>query len=237
MPEDPLKFRCYRCNQLIGVPPKRAGSVIACPKCKAELKVPEPQEQAAAVGVGSFGQNSSPQPFPPGLPADLSPTSSPGPIPSFMEEIAAAIPDDLASLRPEDIRVEAEFADLVVTVSERGSSSPTATAAQVPGPTSEPLASARRPAVVAPRPINTVPDPSPPRFEPLEEPPVDVAIGTVLPNINIEPATILPAGRETHPVSEVVLQPATVLAWSLLVLMALPLAFVAGLLMGHFVWK
>jgi hypothetical protein len=38
-------------------------------------------------------------------------------------------------------------------------------------------------------------------------------------------------------VSEVILQPATVLAWSLLVLLALPMAFLAGLLLGHFVWR
>ncbi len=44
-------------------------------------------------------------------------------------------------------------------------------------------------------------------------------------------------GRPMQPVSEVVLQPATVLAWSLLVLLALPMAFLAGLMIGHFVWK
>ena len=51
---------------------------------------------------------------------------------------------------------------------------------------------------------------------------MDVGTSTALPAITIEPATILPPSREIRPVSEVVLQPATVLAWSLLVLMAFP---------------
>jgi hypothetical protein len=59
----------------------------------------------------------------------------------------------------------------------------------------------------------------------------------VLPEISIEPPTILPRDHQVRHVREVVLQPATVLAWSLLVLLAVPLAFVAGLLMGHYVWK
>jgi hypothetical protein len=36
---------------------------------------------------------------------------------------------------------------------------------------------------------------------------------------------------------DVVLPPGVVLAWSLLVLAAIPLAFVTGLLVGHFLWK
>jgi hypothetical protein len=154
-----------------------------------------------------------------------------------MEEIAAAIPDDLASLRPEDIRVEAEFADRVITVTEPVT--PTLPAVVKPEPASDPQpgGSAGRSAWIEPGPIEAPPKQMPPRIMPVEEPPVEVAIDTILPKITIEPATILPAGREIRPVSEVVLQPATVLAWSLLVLMALPMAFVAGLLMGHFVWK
>ncbi len=40
MPAELLKFRCYRCNQLLAVAPSRAGSVVACPRCKAELQIP-----------------------------------------------------------------------------------------------------------------------------------------------------------------------------------------------------
>ncbi len=182
-------------------------------------------------------------------------------MPSFMEEIAAAIPDDLATLRPEDIRVEAEFVDLVVTTDEGiGSSAPAA-----PGPQLEKLpgyldpveleayfartsAPADPPPVVRADPppvVRAEPTPvvraDPPRVLPPEprpeEPPVDPAIGAVLPAIKIETPTLLPPGRQLQAVSEVILQPATVLAWSLLVLLALPMAFLAGLLLGHFVWK
>jgi hypothetical protein len=40
-------------------------------------------------------------------------------------------------------------------------------------------------------------------------------------------------GANIRPASEVVLPPAAVLAWSLVVLMALPMPFLAGLLIGH----
>jgi len=160
-----------------------------------------------------------------------------------MEEIAAAIPDDLATLRPEDIRVEAEFVDLIVTTSE--GVTPPAPAAKVPQ--SEPLPGdpveveayfAQTPPPAEPPPVvrAELPPVLPPEPRP-EEPPVDPAIGAVLPAIKIETPTLLPPGRQLQAVSEVILQPATVLAWSLLVLLALPMAFLAGLLMGHFVWK
>src|SRR5438270_499892 len=109
MAEGPLKFRCYQCNQLLGVPPKRAGSVIACPRCGADLLVPRPES---------------------------------GPAP-----------------------------------------------------------------------------------------------GTVMPEISIEPPSILPAYRQTGPVREVLIQPAVLLVWSMIVLLSLPMAFIAGLLIGHFLWR
>src|SRR5262249_27680993 len=37
-----IKVRCYRCNQLLAVPPNKAGAVVSCPKCKAELLIPTP---------------------------------------------------------------------------------------------------------------------------------------------------------------------------------------------------
>jgi hypothetical protein len=176
-----------------------------------------------------------------------------------MQEIAAAIPDDLAGLRPEDIRVEAEFVDLVVTTSE-GSTSPAPAAleprfeklpgdpievgayfAQTPVQTEPPpFVRAEPPPVVRAEPPPVVRAEPPPfvRAEPRPvEPPVEPAIGAALPAIEIETPTLLPRGRQLQAVSEVILQPATVLAWSLLVLMAIPMAFIAGLLLGHFVWR
>jgi hypothetical protein len=248
MPDERLKFRCYRCNQLLGAPAKKVGSVVSCPRCKAELKVPVPDEQAAEVEAGEVN---------PGLAAprarDDEARASQGvgnPLPSFMEEIAAAIPDDLATLRPEDIRVEANFVDLVVTTSE-----PAAAVAVPAEPTSErsPVAPTSERSPVAPVPTElppATPAPSagpPPELAPTVpkaapivptlNQPVDTAPGSALPAINIEPPSILPPGREFRTAQEVVLQPATVLAWSLLVLIALPMAFIAGLLIGHFIWR
>jgi hypothetical protein len=56
-------------------------------------------------------------------------------------------------------------------------------------------------------------------------------------SIEIERPTILPPGSELRRVSEVVLPASVVVAWSLFALLGIGLAFVAGLLMGHFIWK
>ena len=47
-----LKIRCYRCNQLLAVAPSKAGTVVACPKCKADLLIPRPEPQPPADGAG-----------------------------------------------------------------------------------------------------------------------------------------------------------------------------------------
>ncbi len=45
----PIKFRCHHCQQLLGVSRNRAGGVVACPRCAAELVVPEPDESVVVV--------------------------------------------------------------------------------------------------------------------------------------------------------------------------------------------
>ncbi len=277
MPDDHLRFRCYRCNQLLGASAKRAGSIITCPKCGAELKVPRPDEQMVAADASRSGPGLGTESRVPARPSPLTAKSGGSGLPAFMDEIAAAIPDDLATLRPEDIRVEAGFGDLVVTTSEglvtrvpgeeeshggplagdptelnayfAQSSPPTELPQEVPA---EPpsIFQAQAVPIVPPQPPPVVPiQPSPPApaqamvvapapVPPRSaDPPVDLGLDEVLPAIKIETTSLLPPARQVQPVNEVILQPATVLAWSLLVLMALPLAFLAGLLMGHFVWK
>lgn len=80
----------------------------------------------------------------------------------------------------------------------------------------------------------------------VQEPPADVLFPSltieapgdpVLPPIRYETPPIRPAASDAPRAADVVLPPAVVLAWSLLVLMAVPAAFVAGLLIGHFIWK
>lgn len=145
------------------------------------------------------------------------------PVPeSTPAEPGPPLPPDLATLRPEDIRVEPEFANIVITPA-------------------------------SPRPGPKPPD-SAPTVEPEEAPSTDVAvepeppapaetitIGTgdevVIPPIQFEPPSLAARESSSRAASEVVLSPAVVLAWSLLVLLAVPLAFLAGLLTGHFLWR
>ena len=178
-----------------------------CYRCNKPLGAPA-RKAGAVVNCPQCGSELR-IPAPEAAPADPSPPGSP-------------LPPDLATLRPEDIRVEPEFANIVITPAR-------------------------------PRPASSPPEPAP-AVEPEEAPATDVAeepeppapaetitIGTgdevVIPPIQFEPPSL--AARETpsRGAHEVVLSPAVVLAWSLLVLLAVPLAFLAGLLTGHFLWK
>ncbi|WP_154673841.1 hypothetical protein [Singulisphaera acidiphila] len=76
----PLKFRCYQCNQLLGVSRGRIGTVVACPKCRADLIVPDPDE--ADQGADSFQSS------------------------RLAEASDEGISLDFLDIRPEDIRVE-----------------------------------------------------------------------------------------------------------------------------------
>jgi len=159
------------------------------------------------------------------------PRSETGSIPSFMYELGHAIPEDLVALRPEDIRVEAEFADLVITTNEPTSLAAEPVAAPEPvGYTAEPISAETFLADVPP--VSRISTQAS-----AEQPPVDAAPGTVLPEISIEPPSVLPVNRHTGPVREVLIQPAVLLVWSMIVLLSLPLAFIAGLLIGHFLWR
>jgi hypothetical protein len=154
-----------------------------------------------------------------------------GSIASFMHEPSSAIPEDLVALRPEDIRVEAEFVDLVVTTDEPTSLTvESATASEPVGFPVEPVSAETFLAEVPPvSRISTQ--------VMAEQPPSGGAPGAVLPEISIEPPSILPASRHSGPVREVLIQPAVLLVWSMIVLLSLPMAFIAGLLIGHFLWK
>ncbi len=60
----------------------------------------------------------------------------------------------------------------------------------------------------------------------------------VIPPIQIETLTIRPpADAEPRAIHQVVLPASFVLAWMMFVLAALPMAFLAGLMIGHFIWK
>jgi phage FluMu protein Com len=239
MPAELVKFRCYRCNQLLAVSPSKVGAIVACPKCQADLVVPgaetqikvEPRPQPkgpAAVGTGGPGE----------------PTSRPVPLPGFFGETPPEIPAEVADLRPEDLRVEAEFfANLTRKPPEpepipapsipEPISPEIATLAPTPPPPIPKVASPFRPPDVfsaAPETVDMMPKPTAamPVFAPVE---------SVVPPIQIETTDLRTPVDQPRIVHEVILPASVVLAWSLFVLAAITLSFLAGLLVGHFLWR
>lgn len=43
----PIRFRCYYCDQLMGIARRKAGTVVVCPKCKGQVVVPSPEPDSA----------------------------------------------------------------------------------------------------------------------------------------------------------------------------------------------
>jgi phage FluMu protein Com len=268
-----LKFRCYQCNQLLGATPNKAGSIVTCPKCSAELLIPIPELRAdegstiqarpAAPVRTKVRGDARPKPElefeapAESIAAATAVQTVPKPQPSSqsIDELAAALPPDLIDLKPEDLRVEAEFFESLT----RQVPAPPPGVEQAPWPALEALEAQVRseafatpalgppavespvvrstPAVspfVATQTVNLVPAAA----EPLTPPPVPQRAEAALigPSIEIEHPTILPPGTEIRRIREVVLPASVVLSWSLFVLLGIALSFVAGLLMGHFLW-
>lgn len=190
----PIKFRCYRCNQLLGVARSKVGMVVSCPKCAADLVVPDLDEAAATPSSSSTNN------------ADL--TSA------FLSELASGMPLAIPDIRPEDIRVEPGLPF---------ESYPPAPAEPEPGPSP--------PAYREPIPSPAEPPPSP---KPIASEPVFEA---AVPPIRVEPPRLAferaPAVRSR----DLVLPRSVVAFWSLFVLLAQALAFLAGLLAGHYLWR
>lgn len=263
-----LKVRCYRCNQLLAVAPSKAGTVVACPKCKAELLIPRPEpqpaEEPADPGVLALKSGTFPA-LAPVAEATATPGREAAPGPSYLDEISALIPPEVAALRPEDLRVEAEVFEAIA----RQPIPPPAPTPPAPAPESAadpftfpgslsasdllPPAAVAVPAPSAPQevpaiftaissaPASPAPVEAPPPL-PIPAPatsPAPVAEATVvIPPIRFEPEAIRrPEADEPRAIREVVLPASVVLAWSLFVLSAIPMAFLAGLFIGHFLWK
>ena len=158
------------------------------------------------------------------------------------------MPADLIDLRPEDLRVEAEFFQSLTRPPD-----PPKEAEPAPWPALE--AAAAHPNVAtgfpAPSPVSSPaistepafrpasPGPEAPRGVPLAAPiPRLLAPASpVVPPIEIEPPSIRPSNREFHPVREVVLPASAVLAWSLFGLIGIATSFIAGLMVGHYFWR
>jgi hypothetical protein len=263
-----LKFRCYRCNQLLASSANKAGTVVSCPKCQADLLVPaleaqqpgsEPELLVRALGEPQIKTEATAAPKvqaespargeqPVSKTATVEPPRRPEPVPSFVNDVSVVIPPDLADLRPEDLRVEAEFFQSLTRKPPPPITDP------VPWPPPEPVSPSFEletaifsppPAVVSESPglaASFEPAPAPPVtmdyvHRPLEAPSPPPEVRADVPPIEIEPPSILPSSHVLGRVREVVLPASVVLTWSLFVLVGITLSFVAGLLMGHFIWK
>lgn len=207
----PLKFRCYQCNQLLGVSRNKVGTVVACPKCGADLIVPDPEEFESGSDVEV---------------TDLAPTQSPSS--RYAETDEAGISLELLDIRPEDIRVEPGL-----TWTPPSAESPSTPREREPFPAIPPIEETPASPVVDPvsAPINLgelagdTAGTTPPATEP------------VVPPIQFESTKIAESRVVASRSRDVVLPRSAVAAWSLFVLLAQAFAFVAGLLAGHFLWR
>ena len=219
MATERLKFRCYRCNQLLAVAPSKAGTVVACPKCQADLLIPggEPRAKGNGENRARAEVESRPRRRPSPRPAERPyhgprpkrPPSwaqarcrpSHAPVPGFLGQFAGVIPPDLADLRPEDLRVEAEFFESLTRVPE-----PAPTVDPAPWPVTESLTTSFSPEPVsasAPWPPAVHTPSEPERTESFSVPPepadlVPAAVGEALPTRRGQPDRPSDRDRAAH---------------------------------------
>jgi hypothetical protein len=232
-----LKFRCYQCNQLLASSPGKAGSIVSCPRCKADLVVPATESQAPG----------GPEPGPAGKSSGRTTSTLTPPKPpilSPLDEIAAAIPSDLADLRPEDLRVEAEFFQSLARPPEPPREpEPFPLVVQEPPspfPSFDPI-SATAPAPSTSEIGTPAAQPQRPETQTAVAGPADTLSAIrphpEVPPIEIEQPSLVPSKRATEPIREVILPASVVLAWSLFGLIGIATSFIAGLMVGHYVWR
>jgi hypothetical protein len=171
-------------------------------------------------------------------------------VPGDLDEVASAIPADLIDLRPEDLRVEAEFFHSLTRppVPPKEPEQPSwvaqAAAAAYPSPEATypatPAISA--PAIEVPAPAFPPPGalrPETPSASPAAAPlpPLLAPLSPDVPPIEIEPPSLRASARDLPPIREVVLPAGAVLAWSLFGLIGIATSFIAGLMVGHYFWR
>jgi hypothetical protein len=218
---NPIKFRCFQCNQLLGVSRSKAGEVVSCPKCAAELIVPELGEVAPQLAAGAGTQGG----------IENGGVNAPRTVPSSAFESGSTL--DLLDIRPEDIRVEAGVVGVSpppYTYKSPGPMEPEPE--EEPAPEPEPETRRVEPTEIA-RPKTLVEPATPPDYQVVTAPTVVPPIQTNEPLQAPHPRrTVAPPPRSR----DLVIPRSVVTAWSLFVLLALGMTFVAGLLAGHYVW-
>ena len=152
-------------------------------------------------------------------PSEVPRDPEPEAIPSILSSLVLDRLDPLEGLRPEDIRVEPGLLDL-------------GRARREPRPIERAPAWSPEPPAPEPPPFVLTPEAlAGPQFEAPPRPDEEV-----LPPIQTEPVAIRPS-RPTTRARDITLPRSVVTAWSLFVLLALGMAFAAGLLAGHFLWR
>jgi phage FluMu protein Com len=212
MAANPIKFRCYRCNQLLGTGRSKAGAVIACPKCSAELIVPAPDETTTVEGGSETPDRRA------GTPGTLD----------------QGLSLDLLDIRPEDIRVEPGIAYEPLL--------PDAAPPEDEAPFDEGVSETiELPAAVVAPPLPPPPQPPAPIKPIVAPPPAPVVPAPVIAPVEaplaLEPIKTESARSGSIRSRDVILPRSAVAAWSLFVLLAQGLAFIAGLLAGHYLWR
>ncbi len=212
----PIKFRCYRCNQMIGVSRSKAGAVVACPKCQVENVVPEADDVAELLGAASS-------------------TGS----------MEGGISLEQLDFRPEDIRAEPGsecppflFPLTSPEIAFDPVASPEVVTATVETPSEVveiPIPVER---AIAPPPVQASPPPTAPARALIPPRPPDLARG--IPAIELDDSPTMSRSQRIAPYvrsRDLVLPRSVVASWSLFVILALALAFAAGLFAGHYVWR
>jgi hypothetical protein len=204
----PIKFRCFRCQQLLGVSRSKAGAVVSCTKCGAELIVPDPSDPAPTdqTTTESIGEPTSP-----GVGAGID----------------RGISLDDLDIRPEDIRVQPGTDALV----PKQTPSFSVAVEELEAEPEEEESPDHVGVLIAEKPI-PAPEPASQQVratEPVVNPPIRIEVPRERTR-RVEPAPSVRSRDLTVPRS-------VMAAWSLFVILALGFAFIAGLLAGHYVWR
>jgi phage FluMu protein Com len=59
----PIRFRCRYCNQLMGIARRKAGMMVQCPTCHAQVMVPQPEHEETAEPPGAEPIPDAPAPL------------------------------------------------------------------------------------------------------------------------------------------------------------------------------
>ena len=211
---DVLKFRCYRCGKLLGAPAAKGGKATSCPNCRAELIIPG-RDEGEGSGVPELARaidyNASPR-----ASTSTPPASAAGRDPGFSwEDIDTGIFQAAAA---------AIDIDSPITIVPRGTSPESSPALHPFNPTNLPQ------------------DSTPP-------PPALVEGATELPSATQSSSDILaikipgrippaaPAAESRRGTGEVVLSRGVVASGMAFALIAVGIAFLAGLVVVHYIWR